>query len=108
MAQAQLLRNLGNYNTVTPILGLGAFTARLLCEQVVGRGLRCTHYDVSPETGLFEPEKDSGPTTVILEVKGFESEQDRQKEAAAHRWVRAVDHHGGIRPLAIPGMQRSP
>ncbi len=33
-------------------------------------------------------------TMVILEVKGFESEQDRQKEAAAQRWVRAVNHHG--------------
>jgi type III restriction enzyme len=31
---------------------------------------------------------------VILEVKGFETEQDRQKEAAARRWVRAVDRHG--------------
>ncbi|MCS7062527.1 MAG: DEAD/DEAH box helicase family protein, partial [Methylacidiphilales bacterium] len=31
---------------------------------------------------------------VILEVKGFETEQDRQKEAAAQRWVRAVNHHG--------------
>lgn len=31
---------------------------------------------------------------VILEVKGFETEQDRQKEAAARRWVRAVNHHG--------------
>ena len=31
---------------------------------------------------------------IILEVKGFETEQDRQKEAAALRWVRAVNHHG--------------
>lgn len=38
--------------------------------------------------------KDSLTTTVILEIKGFESERDRQKEAAAHRWVRAVNHHG--------------
>ena len=33
---------------------------------------------------------------VILEVKGFETEQDRQKEAAARRWVRAVNHHGEL------------
>ena len=32
--------------------------------------------------------------TLILEIKGFESEQDRQKEAAARRWVSAVNHHG--------------
>jgi type III restriction enzyme len=31
---------------------------------------------------------------IILEVKGFEGEQDRQKEIAAKRWVRAVNHHG--------------
>lgn len=41
---------------VTQILGLRAFTSQLLCEQVVGRGLRRTHYDINPETGLFEPE----------------------------------------------------
>jgi type III restriction enzyme len=31
---------------------------------------------------------------VILEIKGFATEQDQQKEAAAHRWVSAVNHHG--------------
>jgi type III restriction enzyme len=31
---------------------------------------------------------------IILEVKGFETEQDRQKEVAARRWVRAVNHRG--------------
>jgi len=31
---------------------------------------------------------------LLLEIKGFETEQDRQKEAAATRWVRAVNHHG--------------
>ena len=33
---------------------------------------------------------------LILEVKGFETEQDRAKEVAAQRWVRAVNHHGGF------------
>lgn len=42
--------------TVTHIMGLRAFTSQLLCEQVVGRGLRRTSYEVHPETGLFEPE----------------------------------------------------
>ena len=42
--------------TVTHIMGLRAFTSQLLCEQVVGRGLRRTSYEVTPETGLFEPE----------------------------------------------------
>jgi type III restriction enzyme len=42
--------------TVTHIMGLRAFTSQLLCEQVVGRGLRRTAYEVNPDTGLFEPE----------------------------------------------------
>jgi len=42
--------------TVTHIMGLRAFTSQLLCEQVVGRGLRRTSYEVNPESGLFEAE----------------------------------------------------
>ena len=50
--------------TVTHIMGLRAFTSQLLCEQVVGRGLRRTSYEtkkqIDPATGaeseLFEPE----------------------------------------------------
>jgi len=42
--------------TVTHIMGLRAFSSQLLCEQVVGRGLRRTSYEVNSETGLFEPE----------------------------------------------------
>lgn len=40
---------------VTHIMGIRAFSSQLLCEQVVGRGLRRTSYDVGEE-GLFEPE----------------------------------------------------
>jgi type III restriction enzyme len=42
--------------TVTHIMGLRAFSSQLLCEQVVGRGLRRTSYDVDKETGLFSAE----------------------------------------------------
>jgi type III restriction enzyme len=42
--------------TVTHIMGLRAFSSQLLCEQVVGRGLRRTSYEVNPKTGLFEAE----------------------------------------------------
>lgn len=37
---------------------------------------------------------DGSEMKIILEIKGFETEQDRQKEAAARRWVRAANHHG--------------
>jgi type III restriction enzyme len=42
--------------TVTHIMGLRAFSSQLLCEQVVGRGLRRTSYEVDNTTGRFEPE----------------------------------------------------
>ena len=41
--------------TVTHIMGLRAFSSQLLCEQVVGRGLRRVSYDLGDD-GLFEPE----------------------------------------------------
>jgi type III restriction enzyme len=42
-------------NTVTHILGVRAFGTQLLCEQVVGRGLRRMTYAVNGD-GVFEPE----------------------------------------------------
>ncbi len=42
-------------NTVTHILGVRAFGTQLLCEQVVGRGLRRMSYAVNDE-GRFDPE----------------------------------------------------
>lgn len=42
--------------TVTHIMGLRAFSSQLLCEQVVGRGLRRTEYEVDSESGCFKPE----------------------------------------------------
>lgn len=41
--------------TVTHIMGLRAFSSQLLCEQVIGRGLRRVSYDVGDD-GLFEAE----------------------------------------------------
>ena len=41
--------------TVTHIMGLRAFSSQLLCEQVIGRGLRRVSYDTG-EGGLFEAE----------------------------------------------------
>jgi type III restriction enzyme len=45
--------------TVTHIMGLRAFTSQLLCEQVVGRGLRRMSYEVNKEgidKGFLNPE----------------------------------------------------
>jgi type III restriction enzyme len=42
-------------NTVTHILGVRAFGTQLLCEQVVGRGLRRTSYATNDQ-GMFDPQ----------------------------------------------------
>jgi len=42
-------------NTVTHILGVRAFSTQLLCEQVVGRGLRRRSYTPNAE-GMFDPQ----------------------------------------------------
>lgn len=42
-------------NTVTHILGVRAFGTQLLCEQVVGRGLRRMNYTTN-ERGMFDPQ----------------------------------------------------
>jgi superfamily II DNA or RNA helicase len=41
-------------NTVTHIIGLRPFMSQLLCEQVVGRGLRRTSYEVDENDRLSE------------------------------------------------------
>ena len=43
-------------NTVTHILGVRAFGSQLLCEQVVGRGLRRMSYEVDPATNKLRAE----------------------------------------------------
>ena len=43
-------------NNVTHILGVRAFGSQLLCEQVVGRGLRRMDYVPDPKTGLLTEE----------------------------------------------------
>jgi type III restriction enzyme len=43
-------------NNVTHILGIRAFGSQLLCEQVVGRGLRRMDYTPDPDTGMLTEE----------------------------------------------------
>jgi type III restriction enzyme len=43
-------------NTVTHILGVRPFRSQLLCEQVVGRGLRRRDYSIDEATGCFGAE----------------------------------------------------
>ncbi len=49
---------------------------------------------------------ENGEIKIILEVKGVESEQDRQKKTAAERWVKAVNRHGGFGKWAFTVCRR--
>lgn len=77
-------------NNVTQILGLRAFTSQLLCEQVVGRGLRRTCYDIN-ENGLLEPEYVDvyGVPFEVIPVKRKRS-QATKKEERTYTLVRAL------------------
>lgn len=80
---------------VTHIMGLRAFTSQLLCEQVVGRGLRRTSYEPVKDGELFPAEyvsvfgvpfkyllmEEHGPTTEIprkplQEVRALDERKD--------------------------------
>ncbi|MEX0907520.1 MAG: hypothetical protein WD054_04240, partial [Gemmatimonadota bacterium] len=56
VVSVQMLSEGWDANNVTHILGLRAFGSQLLCEQVVGRGLRRMDYVPDPETGLLTEE----------------------------------------------------
>ena len=56
VVSVQMLNEGWDANNVTHILGLRAFESQLLCEQVVGRGLRRMDYTPDPETGLLTEE----------------------------------------------------
>jgi type III restriction enzyme len=56
VVSVQMLTEGWDANNVTHILGLRAFGSQLLCEQVVGRGLRRMDYTVDPETGFLTEE----------------------------------------------------
>jgi type III restriction enzyme len=56
VVSVQMLSEGWDANNVTHILGLRAFGSQLLCEQVVGRGLRRMDYTVDPDTGLLTEE----------------------------------------------------
>jgi len=64
-------------NNVTHILGIRAFGSQLLCEQVVGRGLRRMDYTPDRETGLLTPEYVDvyGIPFSVIPYKGREGKQ---------------------------------
>ena len=74
-------------NNVRQILGLRAFHSQLLCEQVVGRGLRRMDYTPDPATGLLTAEYVDifGVPFSLIPFKGREpGEKTSQDERPRH------------------------
>ena len=115
----QMLSEGWDAKTVTHIMGLRAFTSQLLCEQVIGRGLRRTSYEINAETGLFDPEyvnifgvpftflphekTDRGPITVKPKRRIEAVPEKRQYELVWPNIVR-IDHT--YRPVLSFEMER--
>jgi type III restriction enzyme len=75
-------------NTVTHIVGLRPFMSQLLCEQVVGRGLRRRSYELT-EDGKFEEE--------VAKILGVPFEVVPFKQRTGVRIPRPKQHH--VQPL---------
>ena len=72
-------------NTVTHIIGLRPFMSQLLCEQVIGRGLRRASYDVE-ENGLMSEEIATvlGVPLSIFPVKSAGKGEKKEKVEKHH------------------------
>ena len=78
-------------NNVTHIFGLRAFSSQLLCEQVVGRGLRRMDYTPDPGTGLLTEEYVDiyGVPFSLIPFKGRPTEK-KEAEDKPKNHVRAL------------------
>lgn len=78
-------------NTVTHVLGVRAFGTQLLCEQVVGRGLRRASYTLNDE-GHFDPEYADvyGVPFQFIPYAGEGGEQEQKEPKPKPGRVRAL------------------
>ena len=91
VVSVQMLTEGWDANNVTHILGLRAFESQLLCEQVVGRGLRRMDYTPDPETGMLTEEYVDvyGIPFSVIPYKG-RSKGNKQPEDKPKNHVRAI------------------
>lgn len=84
-------------SNVTHILGLRAFRSQLLCEQVVGRGLRRMDYTPDLETGLLTEEYVDvyGIPFTVIPFKGRPVNQ-KQPEDKPKNHVRAMPERAAL------------
>lgn len=79
-------------NNVTQILGVRPFRSQLLCEQVVGRGLRRRSYAVRPD-GKLEPEYVDvyGIPFSLIPFKGREMDSDESADDTPTNHIHAIE-----------------
>ena len=105
---------------VTHIMGLRAFTSQLLCEQVIGRGLRRVSHDMD-ESGLFKPEFVNVfgvPLSIYQEVGGGDTpppprpstqvEALPERNALEIRWPNVLRVDAVMRPTLAVDWSRVP
>ncbi len=93
----QMLTEGWDASNVTHILGLRAFGSQLLCEQVVGRGLRRMDYAVDPETGLLTEEYVDvyGIPFSVIPFKGRKKEKPTPEDKPKNH-VRALEERSAF------------
>jgi type III restriction enzyme len=91
VVSVQMLTEGWDANNVTHILGLRAFGSQLLCEQVVGRGLRRLDYTPDPATGLLTEEYVDvyGVPSSVIPFKGRETKKSAPEDRPKNH-VRAL------------------
>ncbi len=97
VVSVQMLTEGWDANNVTHILGLRAFHSQLLCEQVVGRGLRRMDYTPDPETGLLTEEYVDvyGVPFSVIPFKGREKQKPAPEDKPKNH-VRALPERKGF------------
>lgn len=92
VVSVQMLTEGWDANNVTHILGLRAFGSQLLCEQVVGRGLRRIDYTPDPKTGLLTEEYVDvyGIPFSVIPFKGREAKKPAPEDKPKNH-VRALE-----------------
>ncbi|MBI2843052.1 MAG: DEAD/DEAH box helicase family protein [Armatimonadetes bacterium] len=106
VVSVQMLNEGWDATNVTHILGLRAFHSQLLCEQVVGRGLRRMNYVPDPETGLLTEEYVDvyGIPFSVIPFKGRPKDRPEPDDKPVNH-VRALDErkHFEIRFPVVEG-----
>lgn len=83
-------------HNVTHVFGLRAFGSQLLCEQVVGRGLRRMDYVPDPETGMLTEEYVDiyGVPFSLIPFKGRQAKKSAEEDRPKNH-VRALPERAG-------------